>query len=116
DRCRLKAVLRKHGRGIRPVLGDDQAEVRTLLSYAGADAGREESLRQFKRRASSASRAASRTRSGDVPPAVLFRASTDSSVTPCSFARSWSFARLLLTMSCASRNGVPCAAIASATA
>src|SRR5207253_6219672 len=119
DRRGLEAVLREDSRGVRAVGGHDQAEVGALLADAGADAGGRESLRQFHGQlhgVSSAARAASRTRSGAVPPIALLAARMVSSVTPCCCAIAARSGRLRLTWSCASRNGTPVAVMASATA
>src|SRR6185436_17130101 len=128
DRRGQKPVLREHGGCRRAVLGDDEAEVGTFLPNAGADAGREEALRESQPSASSASFAASRTPSGEVPPYAALREREWSSRRVDESSRSGSPCRLVdsttcrlddsttprLTISCASRNGTPVAASSSA--
>src|ERR1043165_4942267 len=128
DRRRLKFVFREDSGGARAVGRDDEAEVGALLADARADAGGEESFGQFHdvecggHAAAVASRAAAwaphsiRTRARAVPPIAFFRSRIDSSVIPCSCASSRIRPNSFPTISCASRNGVPFAAIASATA
>ena len=113
DRRGLKLVLREHGCRRRAVVGDDQAEVRTLLANAGANAGGDEapwavsSLQSLQCGLRGGAHAIRRGSADD----VLLGAAT--SLDGSSVGRRRDALRAP-TISCASRNGMPVAASVSA--